>query len=329
MIHFTLRKKLLSTINNFSSEKLSGQKLADLKLKINLKINNNEVIIIIELLSNYPINWPEITKELKAKIEKSHEFNKIDVIINSHNHSSTSQILHNNKKLILICSAKGGVGKSTIAANLAIAMQQLGRKSALVDADIHGPSAHILLDTMDKKPQIKDGLIVPIEAYNIKLNSMGMITPQDKALIWRGPMLGKALDNLLNNTDWQDSEYLFIDLPPGTGDVYLNLLKKYPAAQAVLISTPQKISLIDVARSVDLLRKLNIKILGIIENMFREEHDNSYVTNFSKQQKLNYLGKISYNYDIVHYCDISKPAILNKKISFKQEIIEIAQKILN
>ena len=208
-------------------------------------------------------------------------------------------------------------------------MQQLGKKSSLVDADIHGPSAHLLLGTMDKKPQVKNGLITPIEAYNIKLNSMGMITPQDRALIWRGPMLGKALDNLLNNTDWQDSEYLFLDLPPGTGDVYLNLLKKYPAAQAILISTAQKISLIDVARSVDLLKKLNIKILGIIENMAREENTNSYVGNFAKKQKLSYLGKILYNGEIAHYCDISKPAILDKNLSFEQEILDIARKIIN
>ena len=302
--------------------------ISELNFKISLKISTAKLLVIIESKHQEDFNWPKIKQELTSKILLIHKFDKIDFVINQHKQNNATNPIttpHQDKKIILICSAKGGVGKSTLAANLAIANSSLGRKTALIDADIYGPSIHLLLDTMAEKPQIKDNLMIPIEAHNIKLNSMGMITPANKALIWRGPMLGKALDNLLNHTNWGNSEYLFIDLPPGTGDVYLTLLKKYSTAQAILISTPQKISLIDVSRSVDLL-KLQINIIGVVENMAHSNLAHN-VKNFAQEQKIPYLGKISYNPKIAEYCDNSQPAFLDQKLAFHQEIIDIVTKL--
>ena len=236
-----------------------------------------------------------------------------------------------NYKIILICSAKGGVGKSTICVNLALAMKMLGKKTAIVDADIYGPSTHHLLGIKSNPPQIKNDMMIPYEKHGIKLNSMGLITPPDKALIWRGPMLTKTLNNLLNSTDWGDTEYLFIDLPPGTGDVYLSLLQKYQTAQAILISTPQKISLIDVARSLDLLNKLQIKTLGIIENMALSEQKlmSQNVKNFASQYNIAYLGKIAYDPQIAHYSDTSTPAINKEELNITTELKKIAKKLPN
>jgi ATP-binding protein involved in chromosome partitioning len=329
MLNFTLKKKILSEINHYSSATLNNRTILELGFKINLKISSQKLLIIIESDREEDFNWQKINQELENQIQLLHKFDKIDFVINTHKKSPSVKPItnpHQDKKIILICSAKGGVGKSTLAANLAIANSSLGRKTALIDADIYGPSIHLLLGTMQEKPQIKDNLMTPIEAHNIKLNSMGMITPADKALIWRGPMLGKALDNLLNHTNWGDSEYLFIDLPPGTGDVYLTLLKKYSSAQAILISTPQKISLIDVSRSVNLLKKLNINILGVIENMAHVSSINN-VKKFAHLQNISYLGKISYNPKIAQYCDNSQPAILDKRLDFYQEIMNIVIKL--
>ncbi len=194
-------------------------------------------------------------------------------------------------KLILICSAKGGVGKSTLCFNLAYGFMKLKHKTAIIDADIYGPSIHHLFNIKaGTQPEIQNNLMIPLEKDNIKFNSMGLIIDGKKALIWRAPMIIKALNNLINNSDWGDSDYIFIDLPPGTGDIHLTMLKNFPTAEAILISTSQKISLIDVERSYDMLNKLNINVLGIIENM--SYGDKNYITDFAQENNLNFLGKI-------------------------------------
>lgn len=167
--------------------------------------------------------------------------------------------------LIAVGSGKGGVGKSTVAANLAIALARSGRKVGLVDADVYGPSQPTLLGS-DAKPTAEDDRLIPVEAHGLKFLSLGQLVSPGHALAWRGPMATGALARLIE-ADWGDTEYLVVDLPPGTGDVQLSLIQKSRPDGAVIVSTPQDLSLIDARRAIDLFGKTHVPVLGIIENM--------------------------------------------------------------
>jgi ATP-binding protein involved in chromosome partitioning len=169
------------------------------------------------------------------------------------------------RTLIAIGSGKGGVGKSTVSANLAIALAKMGKNVGLIDADVYGPSQPTLLGSHEK-PGAEDERLIPVEAHGIRFLSLGQLVSPGHALAWRGPMATGALANLLD-ADWRDAELLLVDLPPGTGDVQLTLIQRSRPAGAVIVSTPQDLSLIDARRAVDLFRKTSVPILGIIENM--------------------------------------------------------------
>jgi ATP-binding protein involved in chromosome partitioning len=170
-----------------------------------------------------------------------------------------------HRTLIAIGSGKGGVGKSTVAANLAIALARSGRKVGLIDADVYGPSQPTLLGS-DAKPTAEEDRLIPVEAHGLKFLSLGQLVSPGHALAWRGPMATGALARLIE-ADWGDAELLVVDLPPGTGDVQLSLIQKSRPDGAVIVSTPQDLSLIDATRAIDLFRKMHVPVLGIIENM--------------------------------------------------------------
>ena len=170
-----------------------------------------------------------------------------------------------HRTLIAVGSGKGGVGKSTVAANLAVAMARSGKKVGLVDADVYGPSQPTLLGS-NAKPTAEDDRLIPVEAQGLKFLSLGQLVSPGHALAWRGPMATGALARLIE-ADWGDTEVLVVDLPPGTGDVQLSLIQKSRPDGAVIVSTPQDLSLIDATRAVDLYNKMNVPVLGLIENM--------------------------------------------------------------
>ena len=169
------------------------------------------------------------------------------------------------RKLVAIASGKGGVGKSTVATNLAIALARTGIKVGIVDADVYGPSQPTLLGS-DAKPTAENDRLIPVEAHGIKFLSLGQLVSPGHALAWRGPMATGALTKLIE-ADWGDSELLIVDLPPGTGDVQLSLIQRSRPVGAVIVSTPQDLSLIDARRAVDLFNKMSVPVLGLIENM--------------------------------------------------------------
>lgn len=171
------------------------------------------------------------------------------------------------RRIIAIGSGKGGVGKSTLTANLAVALAREGRKVGVVDADIYGPSQPMLLDASNQKPTAEGQQLIPVESeFGVRLLSMGQLIPPGKAIAWRGPMVGNALGQMMDAA-WGDTELLLIDLPPGTGDVQLTMLQKFKPAGAVIVSTPQDLALIDATRAIDLFRQADIPIVGIVENM--------------------------------------------------------------
>jgi len=178
----------------------------------------------------------------------------------------TSDILPGVRHIVGVGSGKGGVGKSTVTANLACALARTGARVGLLDADIHGPSIPTMMGIC-KEPFVIDKKLVPLEAHGVKIISMGFLVPPDQAVIWRGPMVVGALKQFLTDVRWGDLDYLLVDLPPGTGDVQLTLAQTVPMAGAVVVTTPQAVALNDAKRSVAMFEKVNVEIFGIVENM--------------------------------------------------------------
>lgn len=171
------------------------------------------------------------------------------------------------KNLVAIASGKGGVGKTTVAVNLALALKRLGAAVGLLDADVYGPNVPIMLGTDEQPQALSERQIMPVEAQGIKLISMGLLNPGDKPMIWRGPMLHSVMQQFLRNVLWGELDYLIVDLPPGTGDVQLSLIQAVPVTGAVLVTTPSIVALADVRKAIEMFRQVNVDVLGIVENM--------------------------------------------------------------
>jgi ATP-binding protein involved in chromosome partitioning len=170
------------------------------------------------------------------------------------------------RHLIAVASGKGGVGKSTVAANLAICLGQLGYRTGLLDSDIYGPSVPMMLGIQDK-PRLDGNRIIPFEKFGIRLMSLGFILETDTPVIWRGPMVTRAIEQMLGDVEWGELDYMVIDLPPGTGDAQLTLTQKVPLAGAVIVTTPQDVALIDARKGLAMFKKVNVPVIGIVENM--------------------------------------------------------------
>jgi ATP-binding protein involved in chromosome partitioning len=171
------------------------------------------------------------------------------------------------KNLVAVASGKGGVGKTTVAVNLAIALKNLGGSVGLLDADVYGPNVPVMLGTNEQPRAIDQQTIIPVEAYGIKMISMGLLNPGDKPLIWRGPMLHSVIQQFLRSVQWGELDYLVVDLPPGTGDVQLTLIQSVAVTGTVVVTTPSIVSLADVRKAIEMFRQVNVEILGVVENM--------------------------------------------------------------
>src|SRR5258707_2564030 len=171
------------------------------------------------------------------------------------------------KNLVAIASGKGGVGKTTVAVNLALALKRLGASVGLLDADVYGPNVPIMLGTEEQPQALSERELLPVEAQGLKMISMGLLNPGDKPMIWRGPMLHSVMQQFLRSVLWGELDYLIIDLPPGTGDVQLSLIQLVPVTGAVLVTTPSTVALADVRKAIEMFRQVNVDILGVVENM--------------------------------------------------------------
>jgi ATP-binding protein involved in chromosome partitioning len=171
------------------------------------------------------------------------------------------------KNLVAVASGKGGVGKTTVAVNLSLALDRLGAAVGLLDADVYGPNVPIMLGTEEQPQALSEREILPVEVQGLKMISMGLLNPGDKPMIWRGPMLHSVMQQFLRSVLWGELDYLIIDLPPGTGDVQLSLIQLVPVTGAVLVTTPSVVALADVRKAMEMFRQVNVDILGVVENM--------------------------------------------------------------
>jgi ATP-binding protein involved in chromosome partitioning len=240
--------------------------------------------------------------------------------------TSSEDLLSGVKNIIAVASGKGGVGKSTVAANLAIAMAQTGAKVGLIDADIYGPSQPIMFGVEHEKLFVNERegkqYMIPVEKYGVKLLSIGFLTDPSQAIVWRGPMASKALKQLFSDADWGELDYMFIDLPPGTSDIHLTLVGSVPVTGAVIVSTPQEVALADAKKGIAMFQMDSIKvpILGLIENMSyftpAELPENKYYIfgnggckNLAKELNVPFLGEIPLVQSICEGGDEGKPVI--------------------
>ncbi len=249
------------------------------------------------------------------------------------------------ENIIAIASGKGGVGKSTVTANLAVALQRKGYKVGVVDADIYGPSQHIMFDVEKSRPHASQvngkPVMLPVESYGVKLVSIGFFAPGSQAVVWRGPMATKALNQIVKDSHWGELDYLLIDLPPGTGDVHLSLVQAVPVTGAVIVSTPQNIALADAKKGVGMfqLDTIQVPVLGIVENMayFTPEElpENKYyifgkdgAKNLADDLNLPLLAEIPLVKGIRESADIGRPVVLQEDSISANAFIELADNVV-
>ena len=248
------------------------------------------------------------------------------------------------KNIIAVASGKGGVGKSTIAANLACGLAMQGARVGLIDADIYGPSVPIMFDVLNDKPKVenKNGkdVLIPVESYGVKLLSIGFFADVNQAIVWRGPMVARALNQMLSDADWGELDYMIVDLPPGTGDIHLSLVSAVPLTGAVIVSTPQNVALADARKGVGMFRmaQINVPVLGIVENMswFTPEElpDNRYyifgkegAARLAETLGVPLLGQIPLVQSIRESGDAGRPAVLQKDTPQAKAFLEMCSSV--
>ena len=325
--------------------------------------NNNLTNVVIfgdEVVVDITIANPTLQAKKKVEVEvikaiHTHVDQKINVKVNVKSvpkpKEETSNVIRgkaipNIQNIIAIASGKGGVGKSTITANTAVTLAKMGFKVGILDADIYGPSMHLMFDVENERPRsivINDrSKMKPVENYGVKLLSLGFFTNPNQAVIWRGPMASKALNQLIFDADWGTLDFLLIDLPPGTGDVHLSIVQAIPINGAVIVSTPQNIALADAKKGVAMFQQKSIKVpvLGIVENMAYftpgELPNNQYyifgkdgAKHLAEDLTTKFLGEVPLVQSIRESGDVGHPVALQKDTPLEKAFNEITKEIVS
>lgn len=345
-------KKILEALSNVI-EPESKKDIVELNLVSDVKSTENKISFTLKINNptmHYKKRMEEAIEHHLSRFFKDVEV-EIDMVTTDSNSSAQPQqrkVLPGVKNIIAVGSGKGGVGKSTVAVNLAVGLAQQGYSVGMIDADIYGPSIPLMLDTKFEKPQVveKNGrnLIVPVENYGVKMLSIGFFADTDQAVVWRGPMATRALNQMFSDADWGELDFMIIDMPPGTGDVHLTLVQAVPVTGAVIVSTPQEVALIDARKAVGMFKmpNINVPILGMIENMayFTPEElpENKYyifgkegVKPITETLEIPFLGQIPLVQSIRESGDVGRPAVLQdagpQKEAFDSVIHEMTEEL--
>ncbi len=311
---------LLAEINDENS----GRDLVSAGTVREVGIHENRVSVDIRLGYHLADQGEEFAADIKSRLESDPGIDQAGVNISCkvlpHKVQEALKPLPSITNIIAVGSGKGGVGKSTTAVNLALALQREGARVGLLDADIYGPSIPSMLGVKGQ-PSTDGEHIIPKEAHGLKVMSIGFLVEEDTAMIWRGPMVTSALQQLLGDTLWGPLDYLIIDLPPGTGDIQLTLAQKIPVAGAVIVTTPQDIALLDARRAVHMFRKVDVPILGVVENMSTHictacGHEEAIFGHgggeqMAKDFEIPLLGRLPLAMEIRSSLDEGKPTMMN------------------
>ena len=333
---------------------VTGKNIIRLNWVRNLALNDAEVsfeIVVddpttkfaaeVESLATQAVK-KAIGDDTKVTISTDNEMIGLGMDIQVSGNAQKKELSKSIRNTIAVASGKGGVGKSTVAVNLAVALARDGYDVGIVDTDIYGPSMPTMLGIADEKPRVNENRqIIPLQAHGVKVLSMGFLVEPDKAVIWRGPMVTSAIRQFLTETDWGELDYLIFDLPPGTGDIQLTIVQTVPLTGAVIVSTPQQVALADARKGVAMFEQVDVPVLGIVENMAYfsppDQPDKKYyifgeggATALAREQGLEVLGEIPIEQPLREACDKGTPAVLANPDSVSSRVIsQIARKTVD
>ena len=303
-----------------------GRDIVTLNMVKNLAINDADVAFTIELTTPACPLKDEIERNVLAALETIGATN-VDItwgsMVRRAAPQQPQQLLPNVKKIIAVASGKGGVGKSTVSVNLAVALAQSGATVGLLDADITGPNIPMMLGVEGQPKASESNKIVPLERHGVKCISIQFFVPEGQPIVWRGPLVGGAIQQFLRDVDWGDLDYLVIDLPPGTSDAQLTLAQAVPLSGAVLVTTPQEVSLADVAKALAMFKRLSVPILGLVENMTAficphcgeatEIFGRGGGERFASEHQLDFLGGVPLDITVRQGGDVGVPAVAQRE----------------
>ncbi len=337
-------EQILQALSNVQEPDL-GKDLVTLNMVKDIVINGNEVSFTVvlttpacplkDLIMNACINAVKLLVNKEAIVKVNFTSNT------SSNRKDTKTVLSGVKNIIAVVSGKGGVGKSTVASNLALALAQSGASVGLMDADIYGPSQHIMFGVRGDRPMMRDiegkGWIVPIEKFGIKMMSIGLLVDEKQAVVWRGPMVSSAIRQFVSDVDWGELDYLIIDMPPGTGDIHLTVVQTVPVTGVIVVTTPQTVALADAKKGIAMFgqAQLKVPIIGLVENMSyftpAELPENKYYLfgknggkNLAEEFDIPFLGQIPIVQAIREGGDIGVPIMVSDDELTKKAFLDFA-----
>lgn len=335
---------ILNALSNVQEPDL-GKDLVTLNMIKDIQIKDNNVSFTI-VLTTPACPMKDMMRTASENAVKLLVNKDANVTVNFTSNTSTTrkdnqQVLSGVKNIIAVVSGKGGVGKSTVSANLALALAEGGASVGLMDADIYGPSVPIMFGVRGERPLMKEmngkGMIVPLEKFGIKLMSIGLLVDEKNAVVWRGPMASSAIRQFVTDVDWGELDYLVIDMPPGTGDIHLTLMQTVPVTGVVIVTTPQNVALADAKKGIAMFgqAQINVPIIGLVENMAyftpAELPDNKYYLfgkdggkNLAEEYDLPFLGQVPLVQDIREGGDMGIPAMVGKDELSKQALRNFA-----
>jgi ATP-binding protein involved in chromosome partitioning len=338
------QEDILKALSNVQEPDL-GKDLVTLNMVKNILIDGNKVSFTVvlttpacpmkELIKNACINAVKILANKEAEVTVNFTSNTTSI------RKDNKNILNGVKNIIAVVSGKGGVGKSTVASNFALALAESGAKVGLMDADIYGPSVHIMFGVRGERPMMKEvngkGIILPLERYGIKLMSIGLLIDEKQAVVWRGPMVSSAIRQFVNEVDWGELDYLVIDMPPGTGDIHLTIVQTVPVTGVIVVTTPQLVALADAKKGIAMFAQAGIKVpvIGLVENMSyftpKELPGNKYYIfgkdggkNLAEEFDVPFLGQIPLVQSIREGGDLGVPVMMSDDETSKQAFIDFA-----
>lgn len=331
--------KALSTVEEPDFKK----DLVTLSMVTDIKIDNNNLSFTV-ILTTPACPLKDVIKQRCFTAIHTMIGEDVEIHINFTSKTTSlrtdkKDLLKDVKNIIAVVSGKGGVGKSTVAANLALALAEGGAKVGLMDADIYGPSVHIMFGIRGERPQMRDvngkGKIVPIDRYGIKVMSIGLLVDEKQAVVWRGPMVSSAIRQFVSDVDWGELDYLIIDMPPGTGDIHLTIVQTVPVTGAIVVTTPQLVALADAKKGITMFNQpgLKVPVIGLVENMSyftpAELPNNKYYIfgkhggrNLASEFDIPFLGEIPLVQSIREGGDLGIPVVIGDDVISKNAFAE-------